>query len=82
MRFYQSGRFSSIKILQLPKFTVFGIEIPRSTRLSQAYLHKIEFPSDYQLFETAFTHATSNNKLPWPEDWQKPAAGQVNALFR
>ena len=29
-----------------------------------------------------FTDATSNNKLPWPDDLKSAAAGQVNAFFR
>lgn len=29
-----------------------------------------------------FTNATSNSKLPWPEDLKSTAAGQVNAFFR
>ena len=29
-----------------------------------------------------FTNATSNSKLPWPDDLKSTAAGQVNAFFR
>lgn len=29
-----------------------------------------------------FTNATSNSKLPWPDDRKSTAAGQVNAFFR
>jgi pimeloyl-ACP methyl ester carboxylesterase len=29
-----------------------------------------------------FTNASSNNKLPWPDDLNNKAAGQVNAFFR
>ena len=30
----------------------------------------------------AFTNATDNSKLPWPDDLKNTAAGQVNAFFR
>jgi dienelactone hydrolase len=30
----------------------------------------------------AFTNASNNDKLPWPDDLKSPAAGQVNAFFR
>jgi len=29
-----------------------------------------------------FSHATSNDKLPWPADLKSTAAGQINAFFR
>jgi dienelactone hydrolase len=30
----------------------------------------------------AFTNASNNSPLPWPDDLKNPAAGQVNAFFR
>lgn len=30
----------------------------------------------------AFTNASGNSPLPWPDDLKNPAAGQVNAFFR
>src|SRR6201996_7212347 len=30
----------------------------------------------------AFTNATTNDKLPWPEDLKNQKAGEVNAFFR
>ncbi len=30
----------------------------------------------------AFTNATGNSKLPWPDDLTNKSAGQINAFFR